>query len=94
MASITSISSGKNWQLYAIDGDSNNIYLEVTISTFDLPRSENISITAPISMTIPVGVWRELINDWNESEWGKNPDLDNANFLKKITEIISKKSET
>lgn len=94
MASITSISSGKNWQLYAIDGDSNNIYLEVTISTFDLPRSENISITAPISMTIPIGVWRELINDWNESEWGKNPDLDNTNFLKKITEIISKKSES
>jgi len=94
MASITSISSGKNWHLYTIEGDSNNVYLEVTISTFDLPRSENISITVPISMTIPVGVWREIVRDWNDSEWGKNPDLDNTNFLKKISEIISKKSET
>ena len=92
MSSITSISSGKNWHLYIIEGDSNNVYLEVTISTFDLPRSENISITTPISMTIPVGVWRELVNDWNESEWGKNPTLDNTNILKKITDIISKKS--
>ena len=94
MSNITSISSGKNWHLYQVDSDSNNIYLEITISTFDLPRDENISMVAPISMTIPISIWREMVNDWNDSEWGKNPDLDNTNVLKKIKEIFSKKSET
>lgn len=84
MSGVTSISSGKNWHLYKLDTDNDNVYLEITMSTFDLPRSENISITTPISMTIPVAIWREIVRDWKDSNWGKNPDFDNSNILKAI----------
>jgi hypothetical protein len=78
MSTKCTIGYGEKHHLYEECGDSGNVYLElngdyeVELTTF---------FNAPsTTLMIDVKLWREIVSQWLQSEWGKDANLDYRKF--------------
>ena len=82
-----------NWNFYTKDNDYSFVYVSFYLGYNDVPKGKNIAIDAPIELRIPIDAWRKIILHWQDTEWGKNSQIDNTKnfFNKAIKEIIKGK---
>lgn len=90
MSTKSSISySQDSHHLYQEGLDNRNVYLCLT-DVEDLGLTQLLmdgKPTCSVTVAIPVKTWRAMIVDWQESAWGKAPELDythqiTSDFLK------------
>lgn len=79
---ITLCSSG-NWHFYVKKDNYRFVYLSFYLSHNDVPPGSNITFEAPVEVRIPVDIWRSMIKQWNDSDWGKDAKMDNMTYFGK-----------
>lgn len=88
---IIQLCTKSNWQFFLKKDDHNFVYLCFSLSHHDVPKGTNITYEAPVEIRIPINVWREIVDSWQSTDWGKDPKLDNMTlFGKKILDGIIK----
>ena len=90
---ITLCSSG-NWHFYLKKNNYRFVYLSFYLGHNDVPQGTNITFEAPVEIRIPVDIWRNMIKNWSETEWGKDPKKDNMTYFgKKLLDDFIKATE-
>jgi len=86
MSTKASISYGDRHHFYEECLDNNNVYLEVNKPPgIELSHRDFDGTTATI--IIPIEIWRQVVEDWLESAWGKSPEHDNTEIKLDFTRI-------
>ncbi len=79
MSTKCTIGYSSDFHLYEEICDSKSVWLQL-----DLKKSEmNISKykdSDSITLSIDVKMWRQIVEAWNNSYWGKNPSKDYEEF--------------
>jgi len=99
MSTKASISHSNRHHFYEECLDNSNVYLEVNKPPgVELSHRDFSGTTA--TLIIPIEIWRQVVEDWIESHWGKHPDRDNkeielnvSNFEDLLDEVIKKKNK-
>ena len=90
-----SLCSAGNWHFFIKKDNYKFVYLSFYLSHNDVPQGTNITFEAPTEIRIPIDIWRNMIKQWSNSEWGKNYKLDNMTTFGKrmLDDFIKSKSK-
>ena len=91
----TTLCANGNWHFYFKKEDRKYVYMSFYLSHNDVPAGRNISFDAPVEIKIPIDVWRSMVLSWQDSDWGKNPNMDNSTMVARnlVREILLSKKE-
>ena len=94
MSNDESLFSDGNWSFYLKDEDYNFVYLSFYVGYNDVPAGKNIAIDVPVEIRIPIDAWRNIIQYWQDTEWGKNKNWDHTSKTLGVVmkEIINSKN--
>lgn len=74
MSTKCTIGHSNKHHLYAECFDNSNVYLRLH-DGFTL-RFSNESSTQNATVSIDIGLWRQIVKAWNESSWAKDEERD------------------
>lgn len=100
MSTKCTIGHGNTYHLYEECFDSDQVWLQLDGHDFDVNVEMGTGNRRPsLTVGIDVGIWREIVEAWLKSNWGKHPERDyereevSLDGLKALVELRAKKTE-
>ena len=74
MSTKCTIGHGPKHHLFEECFEKDNVHLQLDSPQYETCRYDGED---SIRVAIPIQVWRQIVESWNDSAWGKDPTQDN-----------------